>query len=121
MSNQVKYIIKNEKSNEVYANGEFVETYDGAVFTLFETSEDAERMMESLDDNEDLEVYSIDVYENLWVHLERYTDLDEIPEDDVIIADYSAVITKEKYHEKAFLAEGYQTDFAGNKYYCVKK
>lgn len=45
MSKQVKYIIKNDKTNEVYANGEFVEMYDGEEFTLFDTEDEAKQFI----------------------------------------------------------------------------
>lgn len=122
MTNQVKFIIKNESTNDVFFNGEFVEISDGTLFTLFETNDEAEQFIQTLDisdvDNEELEVSPIDVYENLWVHLESDTDT-EIPEEDIIISDEFAVITKTKHHDKAHKAEGYQSDFAGNEYYCI--
>lgn len=123
MSKQVKYIIKNDKTNEVYANGEFVEMYDGEEFTLFDTEDEAKQFIHSLDisdvDNEELDVYLIDVYENVWVHYQEYTDFEVIPEEDIIISDEFGVITIRKYHDKAHKAEGYQSDWTGNECYCI--
>lgn len=109
----VKYYIENV-DGEVYTNNEFVKKEDGLTFELYDSEEEAEKVIKLLNE-EDLEVYSIDTYENLWVH-----EIDsDIPKDDVIISDEFAVITSLRHNDKAYKANGYYTDWAGNEFYCI--
>lgn len=114
-----KYCISGVFSSEVYADGKFIDLYDGEKFTLFDSEEEAEKVLKNLNNSDELEIKPIDVYKNLWIHRSQDMNLKDIPEEDSIISDQFAVITSRKYYENADVAEGYFTDWAGNPFYCV--